>query len=207
MVQKQHAVTGIVDEIQIVGGNQLGAGQVIQNLNQPAAVARVQRGGGLIHQNQFRVQRQDARDGRQLLLPAGQPVDRPVGAALKLHPGKGAAGAVGNLLRRVAVVFGGKGYIGLHGGHKELAVGILKDIADFAAQLRQIFAVHRKAADGQRALLHRQNADQQLEQRGLAHTVAAHKANALSALQREGKAIQHSPLMSALIAEGEALYI
>ena len=45
-------------------------------------------------------------------------------------------------------VLGGKGYIGPHGGHKKLAVGILGDVPDFLPYFRQVFAFHRQTANG-----------------------------------------------------------
>ena len=116
MVQKQHPVAGVVDEIQVMGRNQLRAGQRVQNADERPPVAGVQRRGRLVHQDQRGIQRQDARDGRELLLTAGKPVHRPIGAVLHVDGGQRTPGAGGDFLGRIAVILGGKGYIGPHGG-------------------------------------------------------------------------------------------
>ena len=139
-------------------------------------------------------------------MTAGKPVHRPIGAVLHVDGGQRTPGAGGDFLGRIAVILGSKGYIGPHGGHKKLAVGILEDVPDFSAYLRQIFAFHRQTAHGQCPRLYRQDAHKDFQQRGFAHTVAAHQPNALARRDGKGQRVQHFlPGQPALIPEGEVL--
>ena len=69
----------IKDEVKIVGGDDPGVMEGGQKIYQPAPGCRIKAGGRFIHDENFRLHRQDRGDGNGAFLAAGETIRRAVG--------------------------------------------------------------------------------------------------------------------------------
>ena len=139
LMQEQHAVAGFINKIKVMRRNQLRTRQAAQNIYQITPVLRIERCRRLIHEQKLRRERQNPGNRHQFLLSAAQSVNLPLLQALQLHLRQRLLHAFSNLFRSIAIILCGKGHVAINIGHKQLAIRILKYIAEASAQLTQIF--------------------------------------------------------------------
>ena len=188
--QQEHAGTGLPDEVQVVGDDQLCLGQGLDRLDDQAAVIRVQRVGWLVQDDGLRLHGQDRRDGGHALFPARELV---VVAVLQMrqiqprqgliHPGLGGSGIH-------AAVAQAEAHILIDRRHKQLVVRVLQDVAQTAADGREIFLADRQPVD-ENLPVAGEKAQQELHQRRLAGAVGPNDPDGFPVGDLAGQILQH----------------
>ena len=108
---------------------------------------RVEHGGGFVQNHDFGQQRQDARDGDALFLPAREPGGRRIPVCGHAHGVEGKIDALSDLFAGHPDVFGTEGDVVFDDGRHRLIVGVLKDDADVFADVEELFGIPRVHAE------------------------------------------------------------
>src|SRR5712691_7379682 len=146
---------------------------------------RVQRGEGLVHEEDGRVVGQGAGDGHALLHPPAQLVRVGAGKALEVHQGEEALGGLRARRPRHALHLQPELDVALRRAPREELGEVLEDDATVEAP-----AGDGPAADADLALRRREEAGHDVEQRGLATPAPAHHAEELRLPEAEGHVAQ-----------------
>ncbi len=148
----------------------------------------VERGEGLVEQQQLRPDGERPRHGHALLLPAGQRLDRTVGERRHMHEVEEAGDRRRDLARRSALGLQAEGDV-LRDCQVRKERVALEDDADVALVRRQARELAPIERDGAR--IRRREAGHDPEQRGLAAARGAEQRHELGLADRKIDAVQH----------------
>ena len=164
---------------------------------QRAAVARVERGGRLVHEKHIRLHGKNDRDSSHALFSTGHFVVVAQLQMLHVQTGKRFVRLPLGLCAAQTVVHRPKEHIVQHGRHEHLVVRVLQHIAELPAHLREALPRDRDAVHGDAARIGKQ-AERGLHERGLARAVGADQGDDLAvgylkadAAQRLDAAVGH----------------
>src|SRR5260370_5369 len=128
-IEKGGAWAGVQHEFEVVGGDELGAGLALEDLNEAPAGARVEVGGGLVECEHRRPAGQDARQASALALAEAQVMRRAIAGLLKVHLCERREGDLPGLGRAQALVERSKSHVLDDRIAEELIVRILRNPA------------------------------------------------------------------------------
>ena len=171
--------------------DELGAGQLPKDFRQFPPVSGVQGSRGFIQQQKLRFPGQKAGNGGELFLSSGKPVDLPPGQPFHPHFFQGFRRAPGCFFPWHSGIPQAKGYIAFHRRQEQLAFRILEHVPGLFPDFRKIFPVHGEAAYLHVPFLEGQKPDDQFQQGGLPHPVAADKPHFFSRRQSKGQILEY----------------
>lgn len=153
LVEHDHAVgaRGVLHAVRDLDERDAKFAEAPEHAAQHRAPARVQPCGRLVQHQDARLHREDAGERAEAPLPAGELERRGLAPVGEAHQLKGARHAASHLVRREAEVARSKRDVFLDRLRKELALGVLHDVADGAARLlavataREVAAAHEDA--------------------------------------------------------------
>ena len=136
-VEEDRRGAGFQDHLQVVGGDQLGGLQALDQADEPAPAAGIEVGCRLVEDEDRGPARQNSRQAHPLSLAEAEMMGRTIGRVLEIDAGQAFQGQLAGLGFAESQVERPKGHVFDHGGAEELIVGILEQQADLAADLRR----------------------------------------------------------------------
>jgi hypothetical protein len=135
-VEKQHPAASFEDHLQVVGGDDLGSRQSVQQTNQFTPAARIQVHRRLIEQEYLRPHRQDAGESDAPFLAAGKMKRHTLFQARKTDARQRLRDAGANLVGRQVQIERSERDIVEDRGVEDLVIAVLKNDADLEGKLR-----------------------------------------------------------------------
>jgi hypothetical protein len=201
VVEDDGSLAEIGHHVEVVGGDELGGGEVSEEGDQLAAAARVEAGGGFIEDENLGGAGEDAGEADAAFFAGGKPMGRALFEADQADFVEG----IGDKLREVsggqAELLWAEGNVFEDGGAEELVVGVLKEEPDGSADVFEVVGDDGRTVDpdggGGEGL--GEDAVEVLEDGGLARAVGADEGDGFAG--GDGKA--HVRHRSRAVAVGE----
>jgi hypothetical protein len=182
VVEEDGARAELGDEFEIVGGDDFGDGEGLEEVFEFAAATGVEVAGGLVEDEDGGLAGEDAGETDAAFFAAGEVMGEAVIEACQANLGEAFRDACGDFGRVEAELLGSEGDVFEDGGAEELIVGVLEEEADLAADGIEVVADGGLAEDADGAVLggfFREQAVEMEQQGGLAGAVGADEADAL----------------------------
>jgi hypothetical protein len=189
VVEEDGAGAELGDEFEIVGGDDFGDGEGLEEVFEFAAAAGVEVAGGFVEDEDGGLAGEDAGETDAAFFAAGEVMG---GAAFKAGEAdaiEAFAGAGGDIGGGQAELFGAEGDVFEHGGAEELVVGVLEEEADLAADAGEVGGGGGLAEDADGAVVIGVIGEQAVEvekKGGFAGAVGADKPDAFAFGDGEG---------------------
>ena len=184
-----------------MGGDDLGVVKTGQEFDQGSAGARVQVGGGLVHDQDVGRHRQHRGNGDRPFFAAGQLIGRPVAEMFHPDPSKGGKHALLHLFGREAKVERTKGDVLKHRWHEQLVVRVLENHPNRAADVPEGGLGEGKIADAHCAALRRERAVEMEQQGRFAGPVGPDHGHRLAVMDAKGDAAHRGGAVGISVAQ------
>lgn len=161
-------------KIPVMGDDDMGLGQPLEDISQAIPGGRVQIVGRLVKQEQSRLHGKDSGQGHQFFFSAGKPVGDSLFKADETELLQGLNGNIPGLFRREAKIKRTEGHVFQHRWRKKLIIGMLKKKSHLPAQESELlFTAHFPALKKNMTALRGQQPDHNLKKGGLTAAIGA----------------------------------
>jgi len=163
-------------EIPVMGDDQFGRGQGVENAHEAFPRGRVQAGGRFIEKQQSGPHGQDPGESHKAHFSSREPVGEAVGKVVETEEGQSLFGSEAGLWGRKPLVERAKGHVVEHRGVKELVLSVLQAIAHGQTELPELgFATYLLTAKEDLAPLGALQAREQTQESSFATTIGANE--------------------------------
>ena len=193
---------GLGQKIPVVGDDDPGRGQRMQNLDDALPGLRVQAVGGFVQQEDPGPHGQDRGQGHELFFAAGQAVGQAALESGQAELFQGPHGPLPRLVHGQAQIQRPEGHVIKHRGIEELVFGVLQDQTHFTAQgSKFLFPAQRLPVKKHPPLLRSHQSGDDMKEGGLAAAVGAVESGLLTGDKGEAHVVQDSPARG--VGEGD----
>src|SRR5262249_39364791 len=136
-----HATARLQDHLQVVGRDDLGPGQAVDQLNEAAPAARVEALRRFVKEQHLRAHRQDAGQGDAPLFAAGEVKRHPLVEAGQAHRVQSLGDAAFHVGGLAAKIERSKSHVVKNGRVEDLVVAVLENDAELGGELTALAGI------------------------------------------------------------------